>query len=301
MKIGFMLPMFGAMATHNNMFAMAQLAEQRGFESVWAPDHVIMPTQISTSYPYSRTGDYIADPKGAHLEPFTSLSYIAGCTQSVRLGFTVIVAPYRNAIVSGKMMSSLDVLSNGRLIAGIGAGWLEEEFDALGVSFARRWAQTEEHIRIWKELWTAEEPEFHGKYYDFSNVQCRPQPIQKPHPPITIGGNGKACFKRVVDHADGWQVVTTGPDDAFSSEGNLAQSMASLKQMAEEAGRDSSTIETTAVVITGTANGVLKDYEQYERLGVNRLILDFPSFLSDPKEMEDILIKIAEGLGMTGS
>lgn len=298
MKIGFMLPMFGPMATHENMFEMAQLAEERGFESVWAPDHIIMPTRITTSYPYSRTGDYIADPKGAHLEPFTSLSYIAGCTRRVRLGFTVLVAPYRNAIVSGKMLSSLDVLSNGRLIAGIGAGWLEEEFDALGVQFARRWAQTDEHIRIWKELWTAEEPEFHGEYYDFSHVQCRPQPIQKPHPPITIGGNGKACFRRVVEHADGWQVVTQGPDDTFSTGGNLAQSMAALKQMAEEAGRDFNTIETTAVVIKGTAEEVLKDIEQYERLGVSRLILDFPSFVSDPREMETILVTIAAGADM---
>ncbi len=298
MKIGFMLPMFGDMATHENMFAMAQLAEERGFESVWAPDHVIMPTRIKTSYPYSRTGDYIADPKGDHLEPFTSLSYIAGCTKRVRLGFTVIVAPYRNAIVSGKMLSSIDVLSNGRLISGIGAGWLEEEFDALGVQFARRWAQTDEHIRIWKELWTAEEPEFHGEFYDFSHVQCRPQPIQKPHPPITIGGNGKACFRRVIEHADGWQVVTQGPDDTFSTGGNLAQSLDTLKQMAEEAGRDFNTIENTAVIIKGTAEEVLNDIEQYERLGVSRLILDFPSFVSDPKEMETILVKVAAGADM---
>lgn len=90
MKIGFMLPMFGPMATHENMFDMAQLAEERGFESVWAPDHVIMPTRIKTTYPYSRSGDYIADPKGAHLEPFVSLSYIAGCTRRVRLGFTFL-------------------------------------------------------------------------------------------------------------------------------------------------------------------------------------------------------------------
>ena len=301
MKIGFMLPMFGPMATHENMFDMAQLAEERGFESVWAPDHVIMPTRINTTYPYSRSGDYIADPKGAHLEPFVSLSYIAGCTRRVRLGFTVIVAPYRNPIVSGKMLASLDVLSNGRLIVGVGAGWLEEEFDALGVPFARRWAQTDEHIRIWKALWSAEEPEFQGEYYSFSHVQCRPQPIQKPHPPITIGGNGKACFKRVINLADGWQVVTEGPDDAFSSEGNLAQSLATLRQMAEEAGRDFQSIETTAVVITGTADGVLKHLEQYERLGVSRLILDFPSFVSDPREMETMLMTIASGADMEAS
>ena len=298
MKIGFMLPMFGPMATHENMFNMAQLAEERGFESVWAPDHVIMPTKIKTTYPYSRTGDYIADPLGAHLEPFVSLSYIAGCTRRVRLGFTVIVAPYRNPIVTGKMLASLDVLSNGRLLAGIGAGWLEEEFNALEVPFARRWARTEEHIRIWKELWTADEPKFDGEYHRFSDVQCRPQPIQKPHPPITIGGNGNACFKRVVGLADGWQVVTQSPDDTFSTGNNLAQSLEILKRMSGEADRDFQTIETNAVVIKGTADEVLKDIEQYEKLGVSRLILDFPSFVSEPQEMEDILVAVAAGADM---
>ena len=279
MKFGFMLPQFGVMATHETMLSMAQLAEEQGFESVWAADHVIMPTRISTPYPYSKSGEYITDPKGAHLEPFTILSFVAGCTRRIRLGFTVIVAPYRNPIVTGKMMASLDVLSNGRLIVGVGAGWLEEEFQALEVPFAKRWARTEEHIRIWKELWTAEEPQFDGQFYHFADVQCRPQPLQKPHPPITIG--------------DGWQVVSEHPDDVYSTEGDLAKDLASLKRMAEEAGRDFQTIEITAVIIAGTAEGVLRDIAQYERLGVSRLILDFPSFVSDPQEMAAILEKVA--------
>ncbi len=298
MKFGFMLPQFGAMATHETMLSMAQLGEEQGFESVWAADHVIMPTRISTPYPYSKSGEYIADPKGAHLEPFTILSFVAGCTHRIRLGFTVIVAPYRNPIVTGKMMASLDVLSNGRLIAGVGAGWLEEEFQALEVPFTKRWARTEEHIRIWKELWTAEEPQFDGQFYHFSEVQCRPQPLQKPHPPITIGGRGKASLKRVVSLGDGWQVVAEHPDDVYSTEGDLAKDLATLKQMSEEAGRDFQTIEITAVIIAGTAEGVLRDIAQYERLGVSRLILDFPSFVSDPQEMATILEKVASEAAM---
>ena len=298
MKFGFMLPQFGAMATHETMLSMAQLGEEQGFESVWAADHVIMPTRISTPYPYSKSGEYIADPKGAHLEPFTILSFVAGCTHRIRLGFTVIVAPYRNPIVTGKMMASLDVLSNGRLIAGVGAGWLEEEFQALEVPFTKRWARTEEHIRIWKELWTAEEPRFDGQFYHFSEVQCRPQPLQKPHPPITIGGRGKASLKRVVSLGDGWQVVAEHPDDVYSTEGDLAKDLATLKQMSEEAGRDFQTIEITAVIIAGTAEGVLRDIAQYERLGVSRLILDFPSFVSDPQEMATILEKVASEAAM---
>lgn len=293
MKIGFMLPQFGEMASHENMFSMARLAEDQGFESVWAADHVIMPTEINTPYPYSKSADYIADPKGNHLEPFTMLGFIAGCTERIRMGFTVIVAPYRHPIVSGKMMASLDVLSKGRLIAGVGAGWLREEFDALGVSFEKRWAQTEEHIRIWKELWTAEEPAFDGAYYEFSKVQCRPQPMQKPHPPITIGGNGMACFKRIVALADGWQVVSEGPGDVYATNGDLAKDLDTLKRVADDAGRDFDTIEITAVIIAGTPDGVLRDIPQYEALGVNRLILDFPSFVSDPNEMARMLEKVA--------
>ncbi len=298
MKIGFMLPQFGAMATHENMFAMAQLAEERGFESIWAADHVIMPTEVTTTYPYSKSGDYIADPKGNHLEPFTMLAFCAGCTRRVKLGFTVLVAPYRNPIVSGKMMASIDVLSQGRLIAGAGAGWLREEFEALGVPFEKRWARTEEHIRIWKELWTADEPTFEGTYHRFSKVQCRPQPLQTPHPPITIGGNGTACFRRVVELADGWQVVTEGVDDAYGIDGSLAKSLETLQTMSDEAGRDFSTIEITAVVIAGTADGVLRDVEGYARQGVSRLILDFPSFVSDPSEMAGMLEKVAASAPM---
>ena len=293
MKIGFMLPAFGTMATHENMLAMAQLAEDRGFESIWAPDHVIMPTKIDTPYPYSKSGRYIADPKGAHLEPFTVLSFVAACTRRVRLGFTVIVAPYRHPVVTGKMLASLDVLSNGRLIVGVGSGWLEEEFQALEVPFAKRWTRTDEHIQIWKELWTAEEPRFEGEYHRFTDVQCRPQPLQKPHPPITIGGRGRAGLRRVVSMADGWQVVSEHPDDVYSTEGDLAKDLQTLRQMCDEAGRDFSTIEITAVIIAGTAEGVLKDLPGWERLGVSRLILDFPSFVSDPGEMAAILEKIA--------
>ena len=173
------------------------------------------------------------------------------------------------------------------------AGWLKEEFEALEMPYDKRWARTEEHIRIWKELWTAEEPQFEGQFHRFSKVQCRPQPLQKPHPPITIGGNGKACFRRVVGLADGWQVVTEGPDDAYSIDGNLEKDLATLREMADEAGRDFSTIETTAVVIAGTADGVLRDIPRYEALGVRRLILDFPCFVSDPAEMAATLEKIA--------
>ena len=298
MKIGFMLPFFGEMATHENMFRMASLAEESGFESVWAPDHVVMPTKIDTYYPYNKSGTYIADPTGAHLEPFTGLAFVAGCTNRVRLGFTVIVAPYRNPIVTGKMMASLDVLSNGRLIVGVGAGWLKEEFDALEVPFYGKWARTEEHIRIWKELWTAEKPQYAGQYHQFSDLQCRPQPLQKPHPPITIGGNGKACFKRVIELAEGWQVVTEGPDHAYSTQGDLEKSLVAMKQMAEASHRDFGSIEITAVVIAGTADGVLRDLPQYEQLGVSRLILDFPCFGSDPNEMEAILLKIASRVDM---
>jgi len=292
-KIGFMLPMFGEMATSKNIIAMAQLAEQRGFESIWTNDHVIMPTRIDTPYPYSKSGDYIADPKGNQLEAYTSLSFVAGYTERVRLGFSITVAPYRHPVVTGKMIASMDILSNGRLIVGVGAGWLNEEFDALGVPSSRKWARTEEHIRIWKELWTAEEPKFEGEFYRFSHVQSRPQPMQKPHPPITIGGNGKACFKRIVNLADGWQVVSEGPDDVYSMDGDLAKDLATLHQMAEEVGRDPKTIEVTAVIIAGTADGVLRDIPHYERLGVSRLILDFPAFVSDPGKMAAILEKIA--------
>ena len=298
MKIGFMLPVMGAMATRENMVGMAEMAEARGFESIWVPDHVIMPTRIESTYPYTKSGGFIADPKGDHLEPFTSLAFVAACTERVRLGFSVMVAPYRHPLVTGKMMAAIDVLSNGRLDVGVGAGWLNEEFEALGVAPERKWVRTEEYIRIWKELWTAEEPEYDGEFHSFSHVQCRPQPMQKPHPPITIGGNGNACFQRVVALADGWQVVSEAPNDVYSLGGDLTTALAELHRVAESAGRDPHTIEVSAVIIAGTAEGVLRDLPQYERIGVTRLILDFPSFVSDIDEMIEILEKIAAEAAM---
>ena len=129
-------------------------------------------------------------------------------------------------------------------------------------------------------------------------MRVGPGSFQKPHPPITIGGRGKASFKRVVSLGDGWQVVSEHPDDVYSTEGDLAKDLATLKQMSEEAGRDFQTIEITAVIIAGTAEGVLRDIAQYERIGVSRLILDFPSFVSDPQEMAAILEKVASEAAM---
>lgn len=300
MKVGFMLPVFGDLATSENMIEMATLAEQKGFESIWCNDHVIMPTQISTPYPYSRSGDYIADPKGNQLESYTSLAFVAGHTSKIKLGFSITVAPYRHPLVTAKMIATIDVLSNGRLIVGVGAGWLNEEFNALGVSTDKKWMRTEEHIRIWKELWTAEEPSYRGQIYNFSDVQSRPQPIQKPHPPISIGGNGKACFSRVITLADGWQVVSEGPDNVYSIEGNLKNDLATLYKMSEKAGRDPNSIEVTAVIIAGTAQSVIEDLPHYKQIGVSRLILDFPSLVSNIDDMAAILEKIADEVAMDG-
>ena len=245
MKIGFMLPMFGPMATHENMINMAQLAEERGFESVWAPDHVIMPTKIDTYYPYNKSGTYIADPKGAHLEPFTSLSFIAGCTHRVRLGFTVIVAPYRNPIVTGKMMASLDVLSNGRLIVGAGAGWLKEEFDALEVPFGERGRRMDEGIELMKLLWTQDRVDFSGDFYRVDGMAMEPKPLQKPHPPLWFGGTTAPVFRRVVEHGTGWLSRPVQTMD------EIAASFQEIRRLATQADRDPGELRMQVSVALG--------------------------------------------------
>ena len=294
MKIGFMLPAFGAMATNENMLTMAQLAEERGFESIWAPDHVIMPTKINYPISVQQIGPLYCRPQGR------APGAVYGAVVCGGLHPPGAVGVYRDC--SAVPPSGGDRQDAGLvgcavkwagLIVGVGSGWLEEEFQALEVPFAKRWTRTDEHIQIWKELWTAEEPRFEGEYHRFTDVQCRPQPLQKPHPPITIGGRGRAGLRRVVSMADGWQVVSEHPDDVYSTEGDLAKDLQTLRQMCDEAGRDFSTIEITAVIIAGTAEGVLKDLPGWERLGVSRLILDFPSFASEPDEMAAILEKIA--------
>ena len=200
MKFGIALPNFGRYAQRELIVDIAKSAEDLGFDSLWVSDHIIMPES------HKGFGDVF-------YEPFATLSFVAAKTRSIQLGTSVIILPYRNAIVLAKMVSTLDVLCGGRLTLGVGVGWLEDEFEALGVSYLDRGAITDECIAVLKNLWSADEPSYRGKYYKFSNIRFFPKPLQKPHPPLWIGGNGLLALKRAISIGNGWHPVGLTPGE----------------------------------------------------------------------------------------
>jgi probable F420-dependent oxidoreductase len=265
------------------LLQVATRADDLGFDSVWVGDHVIIPRQIASAYPYSPTGMPPFKPEEAALEPLTLLSYLAGRTTRVRLGISVLIVPHRNPLYTAKVVATLDVLSGGRVICGIGAGWLREEFEALGLSFDRRGEETDEWVRIFKVCWQEGDPEYHGRLYAFDKVAFEPKPVQKPHPPIWVGGNSRRAMRRAVELGDAWHPGWSRPDQ-------LAGQLRQLTAIAEKAGRDPASLELTLLrplqildgpakeprrPLIGSADQVAEDIRHYARIGVSHLVFGF--------------------------
>jgi probable F420-dependent oxidoreductase len=243
-EFGFSVPTRGPMATHEGLIALAQRGEGLGFGIVAVSDHVIIPRHIASIYPYSVSGEFSGDPSGACLEQLTLLSFLAGATSRIRLLTSVMVVPHRPAVLTAKVLASIDVLSNGRLIVGVGAGWMREEFEALGTPpYDERGAVTDEYINAFKELWSSDAPEFGGAYVQFHDVSFRPKPVQQPHPPIWVGGESPAALRRTARLGDAWYPIGNNPRHPVGSVEQLQQYVARLRRYAEEAGRDPETID----------------------------------------------------------
>ncbi len=209
---GCSLPTRGPMAGPEALRSLAQRAEDLGYDSVWVSDHIILPRQVGSFYPYAADGVATFRPDEPYYEPLAALNFLAGCTQRVRLGTHVLILPYRNPVLTAKMLATLDVLSGGRVILGAGVGWMEEEFLALGLdTYHQRGAVTDEYIELYKELWTKDEPVFEGKYYQLSGSGFQPKPVQSPHPPIWIGGHTGPAIRRAAKYGDGWMPIGLRP------------------------------------------------------------------------------------------
>lgn len=291
MEYGFHLPNFGPTAEPQHLIAFAQRGEELGFSCVAVADHIIIPKKIASSYPYTQRGQY---PGGSdHLEQMTILSFIAGATKRIRLVSSVMVAPHRNPIIVAKMLSTLDVLSHGRVILGLGVGWMKEEFEALGLPpFEDRGAVTDEYIRAFKELWLNDNPTFEGKYCRFSDIIFLPKPIQKPHIPIWIGGHTKRALRRAAELGNGWHPIGAVPFVPLEPE-DLKRALNLLAGYAESAGRNpkdislafkASLFDPNSTIIlgrrrrfTGSAEEIASDMHIYKEVGVDYLILDVRS------------------------
>ena len=229
-------------------------------------------------------------PDEDYYDPLATLNFLAGCTQKIRLGTHVLILPYRNPVVTAKMLSTLDVLSGGRVILGAGVGWMEEEFQALGLdTYAQRGAVTDEYIQLFKELWTKDEPEFQGEHYQLSGMGFMPKPVQKPHPPIWIGGHTNPAIRRAAEYGDGWMPIGLRPPAILEPE-ELAEKIARLRRLTVRAGRPEDAVSlcfstgvtfddspgATRRMMSGRAEQIAADLRQYQDLGVRNFILGFP-------------------------
>lgn len=288
---GCTLPSRGPMASPEALRALAQRAEDLSFASVWVSDHVILPRQVESFYPYAADGVPTFTPDQPYYDPIATLNFLAGCTQNLRLGTHVLILPYRNPVVTAKMLATLDVLSGGRLILGAGVGWMEEEFKALGLNnFDQRGAVSNEYLRLFKELWTKDHPEFHGEHYQLSGAGFQPKPVQKPHPPIWIGGHTGPAIRRAAELGDGWMPIGLRPPAILEPE-ELAGKIARLRTLTVRAGRPEDAVSvcfSTDVLfqdtpsldrrmMSGRPEQIAADLRQYQDLGVGNFIFSFPS------------------------
>jgi len=243
MQFGFGAPVSGPLSTPQNLARIAVEGEAMGYDYATISDHVVIPTDIEARYPYSETGEFPGRSRGDRHEQLTAVAFVAGKTSRLRLVTSVTVIPHRPAVLLAKMLATIDVLSDGRLTFGIGAGWMKEEFEALGVPpFPERGAVTDEYLMACRELWTKDDPHFAGKYVKFANVLFEPKPVQKPHPPIWVGGESGPALRRTAKLGDGWYPIGTNPQHRLDSMKRFQAGVDRLRRLTREVGRDPSKI-----------------------------------------------------------
>jgi len=292
MRYGFYLPTRGETATADAIEALVRRGEALGFTSAMIADHIVFPVTIKSRYPYTVSGVFPGG--GDALEQLALMAFVAGVSRTLRLVTSVMILPHRNPVVTAKALATIDVLSRGRVTVGVGVGWLREEFQALGApDFDRRGAVSDEYIRIFKTLWTESPASYSGQFYRFEAIRCLPLPIQKPHPPIWIGGHSKVALRRAARFGNGWHPVGANPAVPLRPD-ELRDSLDELFRLTEAEGRDPKalTISYKAPVydpqsalgagidrrpFTGSADQIAEDIAVYARLGVSELIFDFRS------------------------
>lgn len=258
MKFGLRYCNTGPYVDPERAVELAQAAEEAGFESMWTVEHTVVPAGYGSAYPYSPSGKMAGGDDAIPLpDPLIWMAYVAAATKRIKLGTAILILPQHNPVVVAKQVATLDHLSGGRILLGIGAGWLKEEFEALGVPFETRGRRTDEYIKVLRELWSAEKPTFQGEFVRFKDAYCRPQPVNK-HVPIIVGGHSEAAARRAGRLGDGFFPARGAPAELF----DLA------RRSAEEAGRDPNALEMTASLPEDLAQ-----IPSLIQLGVKRLLV----------------------------
>ncbi len=280
MNIGIVSINVGGPSTAENMVEVVQHAEAAGIESVWTFEHVVVPMDYESTYPYARSGKMGIAPEAWFLDPLISLAHVAAATRTIRLGTGVNILPQANPLLFAKQTASLDALSGGRLTLGLGIGWLAEEYEAMGTSFKRRGARFDDYLEAVKKVWSGEVVEHESEFLSWHGFKSHPTPAQKPHPPILIGGTSTNTLRRVVSAADGWYA----PSD---SQQELSDKITLLKRMAAEAGRPFDSIDITTNWRIAKKPDALPELED---LGIKRaVVLLSATGESDPMKAVDLI------------
>ena len=286
MRIGVTLPnVHETLADSRTIETVARRADELGFDSVWCNDHLAIPKAKRAGTEPAYTASYGEQRRQHVYEPLITLAYLAAVTSRVLLGTSVYLLPLRNPLVAAKQVASLDQLSRGRLVLGVGVGWLEGEFAALGVPFRERGSRTDEAIAVLKALCGQERAEFHGRYHRFTGVEFFPKPVQRPHPPLWIGGRSDAAIRRAARAGDGWHPSHLTIDE-------LHRGIAELHGECERAGRspDEVTVSTRRKlvltgspaqaergrVLAGSAGEIAATMAELEQVGVAHLLVELP-------------------------
>lgn len=271
MKFGIMVPHYHKFPSKKVIAEVAKKAEELGYDSLWLADHIGIP-QPSTS----GVGEIF-------YEPLMVMSYLVAITSRISIGTSVLILPYRNPLFLAKALATADQLSEGRVICGFGVGWWKEEFDALGIPFEKRGSLSNEYLRILKEVWTNEDPKFQGKYFQFSNVKFLPRPVQKPHPPVWIGGTSEGAMQRAAEFGDAWHPTAMTPSE-------VKQASQRFRERVVKKGRDPEKIPIIPRVplqvhkkpqphsgkypLVGSIFHIVENLQKYREAGIDYLVLD---------------------------
>lgn len=299
MRLGFALPQIGSVAGRDSLVTVAQRAEDLGFDGLWVLDRILFPVKPRAPYP---VGDGSLPVKYKHtLDPLETLTFVAANTRRIWLGTSILNLSWYNPVLLARRLTTLDVLSGGRLRVGFGMGWSPDEYEAGGVPWQERGKRADELIRALKAIWTTDPVEFQGKYYRVPKSFIGPKPVQKPHPPIYMAAYTPSAMKRVAQEADGWFPVGIPI-------GSIAQMFEVIKGMAQEAGRDPSTLElivranvefSNATLgkdrtdFTGTLEQIAGDIVATRKLGASELLFDV-QFSPGVEGVDDIVARMEQ-------
>jgi probable F420-dependent oxidoreductase len=294
MQIGFNLPISGPMSSPDTLAHVAREGEAIGYHYLTLTDHIALPRMPVPGYPYSESGEFYSDRPESRHELLTTVAYVAAKTAHIRLVTAVIVVPHRPAVLAAKMLATIDVLSGGRLVVGIGAGWLEAEFDVVVTTrFVERGSVTDEYLDAFRELWTNDDPHFAGRYTRFSNIHFEPKPVQQPYPPIWVGGESGPALRRAARIGDAWYPIGSNNRHLLDTLPRYRAGIARLRRLTAEAGRDPSAVALTyrikrygAAVMPTASDGerrlfsggdadLVADLKALRDLGVSAVDIDF--------------------------